>query len=92
MTITIGQLSFDHASYDATGDVLYLHVGEPQAAADSDETPEGHVVRYDAAGRVIGLTILGVKHLLDQHQAIRVTIPELVDVDPAALVPAITAA
>ena len=25
--------------------MLYLHVGEPQAG-ESEETPEGHVVRY----------------------------------------------
>jgi uncharacterized protein YuzE len=26
MTVTIGSLTFDHASYDSRGDVLYLHV------------------------------------------------------------------
>ena len=31
VNITIGPLTFDHADYDAEGDVLYLHVGEPQA-------------------------------------------------------------
>jgi hypothetical protein len=36
-------LSFYHADYDADNDVLYLHVGAPQAAA-GEETPEGHVV------------------------------------------------
>jgi hypothetical protein len=55
MTVTIGSLTFDHASYDARGDVLYLHVGDPQEAAGSEETPEGHVLRFDADGEVIGL-------------------------------------
>jgi hypothetical protein len=41
MTVTIGSLTFDHASDDARGDVLYLHVGDPQEAAGSEETPEG---------------------------------------------------
>src|SRR5437879_590484 len=58
MKITIGQLTFDNASYDASRDVLYLHVGEPQAAAESEETPEQHVVRFDQDGQVIGLTII----------------------------------
>ncbi len=40
MTVTIGSLTFDHATYDDRGDVLYLHAGEPQAAADSEATPE----------------------------------------------------
>ena len=47
MTVTIGSLTFDHASYDERGDVLYLHVGEPRDAAYSDETPEGHVLRFE---------------------------------------------
>jgi uncharacterized protein YuzE len=92
MTITIGQLSFDHATYDATGDVLYMHVGEPQEATDADETPEGHVVRYGADGQVIGLTILNAKWLMDRHEPITVTIPERVAFDPAILALAITAA
>ena len=54
MKIRIGQLTFDHASYDGAGDVLYLHVGEPQAAAESEETPEQHVVRFDQNGQSSG--------------------------------------
>jgi uncharacterized protein YuzE len=84
--------SFDHASYDAQGDVLYLHVGEPQAAADSEETPEQHVVRFDENGAAIGLTILGAKWLLDRDGAIAVTLPELQRVDAEELEPALRAA
>ena len=40
VNITIGPLTFDHADYDAEGDVLYLHVGEPQEG-EGEETPEG---------------------------------------------------
>ncbi len=40
MTLKIGHLSFNHATYDESGDVLYLHIGEPQAAAESEETPD----------------------------------------------------
>ena len=70
MTVTIGSLTFDHASYDARGDVLYLHVGDPQEAAGSEETPEGHVLRFDADGEVIGLTIINAKWLLERDHAI----------------------
>jgi len=92
MTVIIGHLSFDHATYDAVGDVLYLHVGEPQAASDSDETPEGHAVRFGADGHVIGVTIVNAKWLRDQGQPIVITIPERVAVDPAELGLAIDAA
>jgi len=39
VTITIGKITFDHATYDDRGDVLYLHVGDRWAAADSLGTP-----------------------------------------------------
>jgi uncharacterized protein YuzE len=92
MTVTIGRLTFDHATYDPRGDVLYLHAGQPQAAADSEETPEGHAVRYAEDGRVVGVTIVNAKWLLDQGQPIAITIPERIAIDPAQLAPAIDAA
>jgi uncharacterized protein YuzE len=92
MTVTIGSLIFDRASYDGRGDVLYLHVGDPQAAAESEETPEGHVLRYNADGEVIGLTIINAKWLLERDHAINVTVPEHVAVGPDALAEALAAA
>jgi uncharacterized protein YuzE len=92
MTVTIGHLTFDGASYDEQGDVLYLRVGERQAATDSEETPEGHVLRFDATGRIIGLTIINAKWLLERDGEIIVTLPEQVHVAPAALEAALAAA
>jgi uncharacterized protein YuzE len=89
MTITIGNLTFDHATYDERGDVLYLHVGERQEAADSLGTPEGHAVRYDGEGAVIGITIVNARWLLDRDGKITITIPERVDVTADALAPAL---
>ena len=88
MTITIGNITFDHATYDDRGDVLYLHVGDRQAAADSLGTPEGHAVRYNADGDVIGVTIVNARWLLDRDGKITITIPERIDVSAAALAPA----
>jgi len=92
MTVTIGSLTFDRASYDARGDVLYLHVGDPQEEAGSEETPEGHVLRFDAEGEVIGLTIINAKWLLERDHAINVTVPEHVAVAPDALAEALAVA
>jgi uncharacterized protein YuzE len=88
MTITIGNITFDHATYDDRGDVLYLHVGDRQAAADSLGTPEGHAVRYNADSDVIGVTIVNARWLLDRDGKITITIPERIDVSAAALAPA----
>ena len=90
MTITIGNITFDHATYDERGDVLYLHVGERQPAADSLGTPEGHAVRYNEAGEVIGVTIINTRWLLDRDGKITITIPERVDVSADALAPALS--
>ena len=64
---------------------LYLHIGHPRAAADSEQTPEGHVLRFDAAGKVIGLTIISAKWLLERDGELIVTLPEQVRVAPAAI-------
>lgn len=78
MTINIGALSFDHVDYDADADVLYLSVGEPRLPAESFGTPEGHNVRYDETGAVIGVTLVNAKWLLERDGEIQVTIPSRV--------------
>jgi uncharacterized protein YuzE len=89
MTVRIGNVTFDHATYDDRGDVLYLHVGERQPAADSLGTPEGHAIRCDDAGEVIGVTIVNARWLLDRDGEISITIPERIDVSADALAPAL---
>ena len=91
MKIKIGPVTFDHAEYDADSDVLYLHVGEPQEA-EGEETPEGHVLRYaPGTGNIVGLTVLGARHLLDRDGNLTVTIPEPVEVSADDLAPAFAA-
>ncbi len=92
VNITIGPLSFDHADYDAESDVLYLHVGEPQAG-EGEETPEGHVVRYAPdTSRVVGLTVLGARSILERDGHLAITIPETIETTAEDLAPALAAA
>lgn len=60
MSVTIGDITFDRVGYDAEADVLYLHVGDPSAAVDFDEIPEGHALRFDGDGdgNVVGITLV----------------------------------
>jgi hypothetical protein len=46
--------------------VLYLHVGDPSTDVDFDESQEGHALRFDSAGCLVGLTIIGVKSRLSR--------------------------
>jgi uncharacterized protein YuzE len=89
VTVTIGDIDFDHATYDERGDVLYLHAGERQAAVEAFGTPEGHAVRFDATGEVIGITIINARWLLDRDGKITITIPERLDVSADALAAAL---
>ena len=78
-TITIGDTTFDHVEYDREADVLYLSVGEPQPAARTYGTPEGHAVRFGADGDIVGITLVNARSLLDRDELV-VTVPHAVDV------------
>lgn len=91
VNITIGPVVFDHADYDAESDVLYLHVGDPQEA-EGEETPQGHVLRYaPGTHRIVGLTVLNAKWLLDRDGHLTLTIPEQVQTSADSLAPALLA-
>jgi len=72
---TIATIDFDTAHYDRDADVLYLSVGDPARAVDFDETPEGHALRYDADGDLIGITIVGARKRVDEHRDVHVQVP-----------------
>ena len=76
MTLTLGGITFDRVVYDADGDVLYLHVGDPTTAAEFDGVPEGHHVRYAADGSLVGITLLSPKWLLEHDGEIVLSLPE----------------
>jgi YD repeat-containing protein len=76
LTVTIGGIEFDNVLYDAAGDVLYLHVGEPRTSVEFDASPEGHHLRWDAHGQLVGITILNARLLLEQDGKI-VTLPQM---------------
>ncbi len=90
MSVTIADITFDRVKYDAEADVLYLHVGDPSRAIDFDETPEGHALRFDREGKLVGLTLVRPKQLLERDGELRVTLPVPSDVPAEQLAPALT--
>jgi uncharacterized protein YuzE len=92
MTVHVGPYEFDHVSYDNEGDVLYLRRGEQQAAADTFGTPEGHAVRLDEDGDVIGITIVNAKWLLERDGKINVTVPSLIETNTDEIAQALAVA
>jgi uncharacterized protein YuzE len=79
MTVTFGPHEFDNVRYDERGDVLYLSVGEPEEAADSLLTPEGHVLRYDETNQIIGITVINAKWLWERDGTLSVSFPITAD-------------
>lgn len=88
LKIEIDGLIFDRANYDADGDVLYLARGE-SSEADAALTPEGHGVRYDDDGNVIGVTIVNARWLLERDGHVTVTLPHEIRVDARDLAEAL---
>lgn len=91
VNIRIGSVVFDVADYDAESDVLDLHVGEPREA-EGEETPEGHVLRFEpCTQRIVGLTVLSARAILDRDGELHVTMPGLVKASADDLAPAFAA-
>jgi YD repeat-containing protein len=76
MSVTVAGISFDHHEYDQRGDVLYLSVtGYTGPPARAYASPEGHNVEYDDSGRVIAMTLVNVRWLLDRDGELTITWP-----------------
>lgn len=92
-TIKIGDWEFDWASYDREHDVLYLSAGEPRPGY-GEETPEGHILRYDEHGDFYGMTLIGVRQTISERGLLRVTgmprrLPRGEEIDARELKPAL---
>jgi uncharacterized protein YuzE len=82
MTVTVSQIPFE-ARYDAEADVLYLRrVDRSGPAARTLASREGHAVRYDADGEVIGFTIVNARRLIEAHEPLDT--PEPIEADELA--------
>ena len=75
----IGKQELDRERYDLEGNVLYLSQGPEKSRREHFRAPEGHAVRLDEAGELIGLTIVNAKWLLDRDGKLVVTIPERIE-------------
>jgi uncharacterized protein YuzE len=77
MIVRMGSHEFDEVVYDADGDVLYLSCGKPAPAKMTLPSLEGHAVRLNGAGEIIGITVVGAKWWAERDGRVTVTIPEM---------------
>lgn len=61
-------------SYEPVGDVLYLSTKGDDKNGAAQETPEGHAVRLDEAGRITHLTAVNAKWLVDRDGELTATL------------------
>lgn len=80
----IGDWDFEHASYDRDADVLYLCIKEPKPGF-SEETPEGHVLRFTKGGKFNGITLIGVRKAFTSEGKLDITLPHKEHVKPKDL-------
>jgi uncharacterized protein YuzE len=79
MSVTVAGIKFEDHEYDVRGDVLYLFTADYSAGGlppHSSATPEGHGIEYDQDGRVIAMTLVNVKRLMDRDGELKITWPE----------------
>jgi uncharacterized protein YuzE len=77
MSLTIAGIEFANHDYDDRGDVLYLDIeGYKGGAADYYASPEGHAIEFDEQRRVIAMTLVNVRWLMDRDGELRITWPD----------------
>ncbi|MEA2231577.1 MAG: hypothetical protein QOD83_1393 [Solirubrobacteraceae bacterium] len=88
MSVRIRAWKLDDVAYNRDADVLYLSIGPPRPGT-GEETPESHIVRYDDAGELIGITIVGARLLVDAGEPLYVTVSQRSKVSMQELAPAL---
>jgi uncharacterized protein YuzE len=78
MSVEVAGIPFDHRHYDPRGDVLYLTVAGYQGGwpVHGEASTEGHGIEYDESGRVMALTLIGVRWYMERDGLLQITWPD----------------
>lgn len=88
MSVAFEDVIFDKVDHDREADVLYLSTSGV-TPVEREESPEGHVLRFDENGVICGMTIIGVSRYLEAAENAKVTFPQReVDISQLDLVEA----
>ena len=75
MTVAFEDVIFDKVDHDRDADVLYLSTSGV-TPFEREESPEGHILRFDENGVICGMTIIGVSRYLEAAENAKVTFPQ----------------
>ena len=70
--------------------MLYLGRSAAERCVVTDATPEGHAVQFDAAGELVGLTVVNARWLTERDGKLVITIPERIEAPASELAPALS--
>jgi uncharacterized protein YuzE len=76
LSVRVGGQLFEEISYDDVADVLYLRNEHHGEGVSTYGTPEGHAVRLDGDGNVVGMTIVNARWLIERDGTIVVSVPQ----------------
>lgn len=79
MSLKIAGIEFANHDYDERGDVLYVDVDGYDGSKFSPHSwasPEGHGIEFDEEHRVIAMTLVNVRWLIDREGEFRITWPD----------------
>lgn len=75
MSVAFRDVIFDLVDYDQDADVLYLSTSGV-TPCEREESPEGHVLRFDENGKICGLTIIAASRQIDPEGNATLSFPE----------------
>jgi uncharacterized protein YuzE len=85
VSLTLGPATFDRLAYDVSADIMHLHVNGAAPDVHVEQCREGHRLRYDEHGKLVGITLIAVTGSLQRGEPVVVTTTEQFTLDPAAL-------
>lgn len=75
---------FDKVDWDRDVDVLYMSTSGV-TPVEREETPEGHVLRFDENGKICGMTIIGLSQYMAPTENSKVAFSQRHEVDISRL-------
>jgi len=83
-SVAFEDVIFDKVDWDRDVDVLYMSTSGV-APVEREETPDGHVLRFDENGKICGMTIIGISQYMEPTESSKVAFPQGHEVDISRL-------
>jgi hypothetical protein len=83
--LTLGPATFGRLAYDSGAGIIHLQVNAAASDVHVERCREGHQLRFDEHGNLVGLTLVGARKLVAGGEPLVITATERIELDAAAL-------